>query len=133
MSSTVFAGIKYHDDSQAFYSHIVPKRQSFPEGTPLEPAVKTTSKFGFATALLIRTDGSKIPYEDETAYIEITGDKFEPLFIEIKFFRAVTLIWATDRILVIKRDIGHIAGIEEVIDVVEHRWLLQKSITYIYQ
>jgi len=60
----------------------------------------------------------------------VTGEDLDPLYIEVKNFRSVSVSWATDRILVIKRDIGHVAAMEEVIDIVERRWLSQKALFY---
>jgi hypothetical protein len=73
-----------------------------------------------------------VTYDRETAYIEVTGKQLFPLYIEVKNFRTVSLSWATDRILVIRQDMGHIAAIEEVIDVVDRKWLSQQSVIYNY-
>jgi|HubBroStandDraft_1064217.scaffolds.fasta_scaffold493464_2 hypothetical protein len=38
--------------------------------------------------------------------------------------------WVTDRILYIWRDIGHAGGaVEELIDVMDRKWLSQKCVT----
>jgi hypothetical protein len=73
-----------------------------------------------------------VTYDRETAYIEVTGKRFVPLYIAVKNFRTISLSWATDRILVIQRDMGHVAAIEEVIDVVDRKWLSQQSVSYDY-
>ncbi len=124
-------GVPYDYDEDEFfkehYSHTLKVHPVFPNGTPLLPNVASMSPSGFASVVLTQTDPIKIPYDDETAYIEVTGEQFAPLYIEVKNFRGVELSWATDRILVIRRDIGHIAGMEEVIDIVDRRWLFQKA------
>jgi hypothetical protein len=48
----------------------------------------------------------------------------------VKFFRTVTLTWITERTVLIDRDIGHTAGIEEILDVIDRRWLSQQSVDY---
>jgi len=77
-----------------------------------------------------QTDPVKVTYDQELAHIQITGESIRPLYLEVKNFRTVSLSWATDRILVIERDIGHEAGMEEVIDIVDRRWLSQKALLY---
>ena len=125
------SGVVYDD---AFfndhYSRIVRERPTFASGTPLLSADTSRSPNGFATATITQTDPIKIPYTEETAHIEVTGEDIDPLYIEVKNFRSVSVSWATDRILVIKRDIGHVAAMEEVIDIVERRWLSQKALFY---
>ena len=124
--------LTYHQISAERSSQIVAKRPAFAPDTPLEPALILESPLKFAQARLVRTDGSKVPYEREMAHIEITGPQIKPLYIEVADFRTIRIAWATDRTLVITRDIGHIAGIEEIIDVVDRKWLSQWEVTYRY-
>jgi hypothetical protein len=126
-----WAGVKYDDAFfKEHYSHIVKLRPAFPDGTPILPGVTSKSPDDFATAVLTQTDPTKVSYDEETAYIEIKGEDIQPLYIEVKNFRAVWLSWATGRILVIGRDIGHTAAMEEVLDVVGRRWLSQTAVLY---
>jgi hypothetical protein len=124
--------VNYGQELKEYYSKILSSRPVFAPGTPLEPQLKSTSPLGFATALLTQTDPTKVTYDRETAYIEVTGKRFVPLYIAVKNFRTIILSWATDRILVIQRDMGHVAAIEEVIDVVDRKWLSQQSVSYDY-
>jgi hypothetical protein len=112
------------------YGKILTSRPAFDGSTPLEPTVIYSSHLEYATARLTRTDGARV--SPGVAYVEVTGTQIKPLYIELRKFRAIELIWATDRILIIKRNIGHIAAIEEVIDVVDRRWLSQQSVSTPY-
>ncbi len=122
--------IKYGQELKEYYSTVLSSRPVFAPGTPLEPALTSTSPFGFATAVMTQTDPTKVTYDRETAYIEVTSERFVPLYIAVKYFRTVSLSWATDRILVIQRDLGPAAAIEEVIDIVDRAWLSQQSVSY---
>jgi hypothetical protein len=124
--------LNYGQELKEYYSRILSSRPEFAPDIPLEPEFKSVSPFGFVTAVLTQTDPTKVTYNRETAYIEVTGKRLVPLYIEVKNFRTVSLSWATDRILVIRRDMGHIAAIEEVIDVVDRKWLSQQSVSYDY-
>jgi hypothetical protein len=126
-----FAGVRYDDSFfKEHYSRIVKSQPAFPGGTPLLPSVPSKSPDNFATAVLTQTDPTKISYDDETAFIEIRGEDIQPLYVEVKDFRVVSLSWATGRILVIERDIGHVAGMEEVLDILGRRWLSQTAVLY---
>jgi len=126
-----WAGVTYDDAFfKEHYSRIVKAQPTFPNGTPLLPSVTSKSPENFATAVLTQTDPTKVSYDEETAYIEIRGEDIQPLYVEVKYFRAVSLSWATGRILVIRRDIGHVAGMEEVLDILGRRWLSQTAVLY---
>ncbi len=114
-------------------SRVVAKLQAFSPDAPLEPHLVATSPHAFAQSKLVQTDAAKVPYERETAHIEVTGPQIKSLYIEVVGFRTIQVTWVTDRILVITRDIGHVAGTEEVIDVVERKWLSQWQIGYRYE
>jgi len=131
VSTSGFASIRYDDSFfKDHYSRIVPQQATFASGTPLLPADTSGSPNRFATAIVTQTDPVKVTYDQELAHIQITGESIRPLYLEVKNFRTVSLSWATDRILVIERDIGHEAGMEEVIDIVDRRWLSQKALLY---
>jgi hypothetical protein len=85
---------------------------------------------GYGSATQECTDAVKVPYDQEEAHITITSKYFPPVYVKVKFFRTVRLTWITDRAVLIDRDIGHIAGIEEILDVIDRRWLSQQSISY---
>ena len=131
VSTSVSAGVRYDETFfKDHYSRIVPQQATFASGTPLLPVDTSRSPNRFATAIVTQTDPVKITYDQELARIQITGESIRPLYVEVKNFRSVSLSWATDRILVIERDIGHEAAMEEVIDIVDRRWLSQKALLY---
>lgn len=130
ISASASAQISYSDTLKEHYSRIVNTPLKFAAGVPLEPPVLVPSPRAYGSASLMRTDGVKVPYESEEAHIAITSQFFPPLYVEVKFFRTVTLTWLTERLILIHRDIGHIAGIEEVLDVIDRRWISQQSLIF---
>jgi hypothetical protein len=124
------AQLSYSNMWKQYYSRIVEKAPEFPAGIPVEPTVTIPSPMGYGSAALVSTDAVKVPYDQEEAHIAIRSKYFPPVYLKVKFFRTVTLIWITERIVLIDRDIGHIAGIEEILDVIDRRWLSQQSVSY---
>jgi len=97
---------------------------------PLQATELIQSPSDFATAKVTRTDQTRVPYDEEEAHIEITSAHFAPLYIKVHVYRAIEAKWVTDRILYLWRDIGHTGGtVEELVDVMDRKWLSQKCVT----
>lgn len=126
----VAAQVSYSNMWKLYYSRIVEIATEFPPSVPVEPTVTIPSPMGYGSATLVCTDAVKVPYDQEKAHITITSKYFPPVYVKVKFFRTVRLTWITERTVLIDRDIGHIAGIEEILDVIDRRWLSQQSISY---
>lgn len=124
------AQISYSDMWKQYYSRIVEKAPEFPPSVPVESTVTIPSPLGYGSATLLSTDATKVPYDQEEAHVAITSKYFPPVFVKVAFFRTVTLTWITERTVLIARDIGHTAGIEEILDVVDRRWLSRESLDY---
>ena len=122
--------VSYSDGFSDWYSRIYQGAPQY-DDTPLEAPVEVASRLGQSTATIVRTDGSSVPYESAIAYIHIdTAFADEIVVVEVRRFRAVTVSWIGESILVISRDVGHVAGIEEIFSLAENRWLSQKSVHY---
>jgi hypothetical protein len=130
MPDPASAQVFYSDMWKQYYSRIVEKAPEFPPSVPVESTATIPSPMGYGSATLINTDATKVPYDREEAHVAITSKQFPPVFVKVAFFRTVTLTWITERTVLIARDIGHTAGIEEILDVVDRRWLSQESISY---
>ena len=124
------AQVYYSDDFKEYYSHITKDAPEFPSSVPVESTLTIPSPAGYGSATMICTDGVKVPYDQQEAHITITSKYFPRVFVEVKFFRTVKVTWITERTVLIERDIGHIAGIEEILDVIDRRWLSQQSLSY---
>ena len=112
------------------YCVVVPNEPTFPETTPLEPVVVVSSPIGSSTARVLRTDGTKIPYDDAEAHITVLSAFGEPIYFKSKGFRTVNVHWLGERFLFISKGIGHIAAIEEIYDIVDKKWLVQQTVSY---
>ncbi len=123
--------VTYSDSFQDRYSEIVETSRQFGAGTPLEGKIRhVRSPLEISTASILRTDGAKVPYEDAEAHILIETEQGPHVYVIVKGFRSVSVSWIGERFLLIKRDIGHVAGIEEIFDLVERKWLIQQSVHY---
>ena len=124
------AQVYYSDEWKQYYSRIVEKGAEFPPSVPVESTLTIPSPMKYGSAKVVSTDGVKVPYDQQEAHVTITSKLFPPVYVTVKFFRTMTLTWITERTVLIDRDIGHIAAIEEILDVVDRRWLSQQSISY---
>ena len=123
--------IVYSDSFQDRYSEIVETRPQFEPGTPLESKIRNVrSPLEISIASVWRTDGAKVPYEDAEAHILIETKQGPHVYLRAKGFRSLNVSWIGERLLLIKRDIGHVAGIEEIFDLVDRKWILQQSVHY---
>ena len=122
--------VAYSDAFAGRYGEASDTPLEFPEATPLEPAVVVRSRLGASSATMLRTDGVKIPYEQAEAHITVTSELGAPSYLRMRGFRSVTTSWVGERLLFIYRDVGHVAAVEEIYDVVDRKWLLQQSVHY---
>lgn len=130
MPRLVFAQVSYSSDLKQYYSRIVTHAPAFPPATPVEPALTVPSPMRSGTATLESTDATTVPYDHEEAHIRITRAGATPVYVAVSYFRTMTLSWVTERTLLIERDVGPTAGIEEILDVIDRRWLSQQSVSY---
>ena len=122
--------VSYSDSFSDRYSEASDSRLEFHPETPLEPLIEVQSALGASTAQVLRTDGVKVFYENALAHISVESKLCEDIYFKVKGFRTVTASWIGERYLFIRRDIGHVAAIEEIYDLVERKWLLQQSVHY---
>ena len=112
------------------YCVVTPEEPTFPKSTPLEPAVVVNSPIGSSTVRVVRTDGTKIPYDDAEAHITVVSEFGPTIYFKSKGFRTIEVQWIGERFLFISKGIGHIAAIEEIYDIVDKQWLVQQTVAY---
>jgi len=122
--------LRYTDGAAKIYSTIAPTSPPFPEGLPLLPPKIVVSPWESGRATVTETDSSKVPYDREEAHIQIDSQLAKPLVVVVRDFRILKVRWVSDRLLFIWRDIGHVGAIEELLDVVDQRWLSQKTVEF---
>jgi hypothetical protein len=112
------------------YCEVTTEEPAFSEHTPLEKTVTVHSPNGHSNARVLRTDGTKISYDDAEAHITIQNAFGDSIYLRSKGFRTIDLRWIGERYLHISKGIGHIVRIEEIYDLVNRRWLIQETVTY---
>lgn len=122
--------LSYSDAFSDRYSTWSERALVFPHDTPLESKIAIETPRGSGRATLVRTDGAVVPYEHEEAHISITSELADSVNISAKMFRTISVTWVNERLLFIKRHIGHVAAIEELFDIVERQWVFQQSVHY---
>lgn len=122
--------VYYSDTFSEWYSQILIEEPSFESGTPVIPAETIRSRLGTSKAEIVQTDAVQVPYDQSLAFITVTTELGAPIHIRTSRFRSVTLSWVGESLLVVTRDVGHVAGIEEIFDLDQRRWLLQRSLFY---
>jgi len=131
VSGLAFASPQYSDSKECpGGSTIVTSPPRFALHAPLLPEEVVYSPLRFAAARLIRTDDTQVTPDQGEAQIEITSAHFPRLLVSAKYFRSLEVRWVTDRILFIWRDIGHTTSAEELIDVIDRKWLSRKCVGY---
>ena len=93
------------------YCVVTSEEPKFPENTPLEPEVVVNSPIGSSIARVVRTDGTKIPYDDAEAHITVVSAFGDTIYFRSKGFRTVNVQWIGERFLFISKGAGHESAI----------------------
>ena len=120
----------YSDGFADRYSVVVEEPLVFEPETPLEDEIVVHSPTGEGTARLTRTDGVKVPYEENVAHVVIEHRFGDTVYLRSTGFRTINVTWIGERYVFINKGIGHVAAIEEIFDLVERKWLVQHSVAY---
>jgi hypothetical protein len=82
-------------------------------------------------ATVSRTRGEKYGYEEQKCVITIEGAGIKRArFLSVLGFREVEISWITRRLVRLRLDIGHVAGVEAVYDAERDRLVYCESISY---
>jgi hypothetical protein len=80
----------------------------------------------------LRTRGDKYGYEEQKCVITIEGEGIKrPRFLSILGFRNVETSWITGKLVLLKLDIGHVAGVEAVYDAERDNFVYCESVSYV--
>jgi hypothetical protein len=81
---------------------------------------------------ILRTRGDKYGYEQQKCVVTVEGGSLTcPRFLSVLGFRNVEASWITGKLIAIKLDIGHVAGVDAIYDVEGNKLLYCESVTYI--
>ena len=79
-----------------------------------------------------RTRGDKYGYDQQKCVITIEGKGLKhPRSLSVVDFRTVEGSWITAKLVLIKLDIGHVAGVEAIYDVEKDKVVYCESLSYI--
>ena len=112
------------------YCVVMSEEPAFPANTPLEAPVVVSSPLGSSTARVVRTDGTKVPYENAEAHITVESEFGDTIYFSSRGLRTIDVQWIGERFLFIRKGIGHIVAIEEIYDIVDKTWLVQQTVRY---
>ena len=122
--------LRYLDFERPFYTIVVNEEVPFAAGTPIIGPDTVESPHRTGRACVTQTDATLVPYAQEEAHILVTTDLGKPVFLRVCRFRILEVRWINERLIYLERDMGHVAGVEELFDVIEGKWLFQKSVEY---
>ena len=75
-------------------------------------------------------DVTNVAYDQAVASIEIERFNGDKTYLIMKHFRDIKAYWLNDRLLFIKSDLGHAAGLEQIFDAEARKWIYQQGISY---
>ena len=80
---------------------------------------------------ILRTRGDKYGYEQQKCVMTVEGRGLKsPRFLAVLAFRNVEASWITGKLIMIKLDIGHVAGVEAIYDVEGDKVIYCESVSY---
>jgi hypothetical protein len=81
-----------------------------------------------------RTRGDRYGYDQQRCVISVEGNNLKvPRYLSVRNFRAVTASWVTDKLILIKLDLGHVAGVEAIYDAERDTLIYCESVTCFIQ
>src|SRR6266566_728973 len=80
------------------------------------------------------TRGDRYGYEQQKCVLTVEGGSLKsPRFLSVLAFRNVEASWITGKLIVIKLDIGHVAGVDAIYDAEADKLIYCESVTYIIE
>jgi len=122
--------VHYGNQLSDFYPEISPAAVAIPPGIPLEDDVTVLSEFQNRKATLVRSDGTKIPYDKAIGSITIESRNRPTQYIRLRRFRSIEVKWINDRLLYINCDVGHTASVDAIFDAQTGKWIYRQSMSY---
>ena len=120
----------YHDD---FCNHYPMRGRRFKLSRyQLEAPVVVWDQGHLRKITVSRTRGDKYGYDQQKCVITIEGEGLKhPGSLSVVDFRTVEGSWITAKLVLIKLDIGHVAGVEAIYDVEKDKVVYCESVSYL--
>jgi hypothetical protein len=118
--------------SDAFHRHYPVRGRDFDLARyDLEPATVIWDASRQRKITVLRTRGDRYPYEDQKCIITVEGTGLNtPRVLSATYFRTVEASWITEKLILIKLDIGHAAGVHAIYDAEKDSWIYRESVEY---
>ena len=120
--------VRFSDQFSDRWWSQVSERPELLDEVPLYPERTVDSPSGESSARLVRTDGTRIPYEESVAYIHIESAFGEPVHFVSTGFRSVQIAWISESVISLNKDLGHVVTTEEIFDLSTRQWLVQRTV-----
>lgn len=120
------------------YASVRPEHQAHVSKEPcsLPKDLRTKEKYALASAYenwsatVLETDPVVVPYDQARACITLHGRDGATRSVTIGTFRTLRLQWLNERLLYVFTDVGHIAGVGQLLDVDDMKWVYARTEYY---
>jgi len=103
---------------------------SLPKNLRAKAPSVVSSPHGNWSATVQETDPVAVPYDQARACIQLRGPGGVVRGVTLGDFRTLRLQWVNERMLYIETDVGHVAGVGQLLDVEDLRWLYARTEYY---
>lgn len=140
-SSTLMSSVRFDTVRPEHLASVSNGTCSLPAELPTEPDYAVTSPSGVWSATVQRTDGARVPYDQAQACVRLRDRSGRLRSVTVgdrttsagTVFRDLRLQWINDRLLYIFVDVGHAAGVGQLLDIEDGKWLYAKTESYVRQ
>lgn len=120
----------YTDSLKEYYGAILEREFVLPKDHPVHELKSVKSPTGIWRAQIVQSNTGVVPYDKTKAAIVIKKYDGKKRYVKFEKLRTIKLQWINDRLLYIQCDIGHVAGVGQIIDVETNKWIYQQGETY---
>ncbi len=119
----------YSNDSRDHYPKVGQRFDLNPY--QLEPPVVIWDSAHERKITIQRTSGDRYGYEQQKCVMTIEGKGIKhPRFLSVLGFRNIETAWVTGKLVLIKLNIGHVAGVDAIYDAEKDRLVYCESVHY---
>ena len=134
LSSVAIAGdgvdIRYEDVRPEHRARVLAEACSLPASLRSKDQYTSASPLKVWTATVRETDPTVVPYDQARCCIELLRRDGLRRNLELVGFRTIRLEWVNDRLLYVFTDVGHVAGVGQLLDVDEMKWIYARTEYY---
>ncbi|UCG49788.1 MAG: hypothetical protein JSU94_08390 [Phycisphaerales bacterium] len=123
---------RYTESFKSHYGRILRDEYVFPDHLKKAEIEEIASPRGLYRARMQTTDASVVPYDKAKAGIVFERYDGRRLYVLVEDFRTIKLRWINDRLVLLSCNIGHIAGVDQVLDVEAGKWIYQQGEQYFF-